>query len=172
MNKSILEQYEDACALIRETEQDIERLRRRRETIHTSSVKGSLQDFPYTEAHFKISGMAYTYNNDKRLREEIKLLEEQKAKAEEIKLQVERWMLGIPLRMQRIIRYKYFEGKSWEKVARLMGRKTTGESIKKEYQRFMKKIKFVPIVPECPEKRVYSIKCRKWEGAIEHFTTP
>ncbi len=139
MNKSILEQYEDACALVRETEQDIAKLRRRRETIHTSSVKGSQPDFPYIGAHFKVQGTAYTYNDDKRMREEERILEERKAKAEEIKLQVEQWMLGIPLRMQRIIRYKYFEGKSWEKVARLMGRKTTGESIKKEYQRFMKK---------------------------------
>lgn len=137
MNKSILEQYEDACALVRETEQDIAKLRRRRETIHTGSVKGSLPDFPYTEAHFKIQGTAYTYDNDRRMREEERLLEERKAKAEEIKLQVEQWMLGVPIRMQRIIRYKYFEGESWERVATEMRGNATGDSIRMEFNRFM-----------------------------------
>lgn len=137
VDKKILEQYVDACELLRETERDIERLQRRRKTIMTGSVKGSMHDFPYAETHFKIEGTPFTYSDDARLRTEEKLLEERKAAAEEIKLHVEQWMNGIPIRMQRIIRYKFFEGMSWEQVAVRMGRKSTEGSVKMEFQRFM-----------------------------------
>ena len=109
VDKKILEQYVDACEMIRETEQDIKRLQRKRQTIVTGSVKGSMNDFPYAETHFKIEGTSFTYTDDAQLRIEEKLLEERKAQSEEIKLQVEQWMNGIPVRMQRIIRYKFFE---------------------------------------------------------------
>lgn len=41
--------------------------------------------------------------------------------------------------MQRIIRYRVFEKKSWDKVAVMIGRKATAESVRKEYERFFKK---------------------------------
>lgn len=138
VDKKILEQYVDACEMIRETEQDIKRLKRKRQTIVTGSVKGSMNDFPYAETHFKIEGTSFTYTDDAQLRIEEKLLEERKAQSEEIKLQVEQWMNGIPIRMQRIIRYKFFEGMSWERVADRIGRKATGDSIRMEFNNFMR----------------------------------
>lgn len=138
MNKGILSEYTDACELIKETEHDIARLRKRKQTIVTGSVKGSMNDFPYAETHFKVEGTPYTYSDDMRLRAEEKLLEERKNNAEKIKTEVEAWMNTISMRMQRIIRYKFFEGLSWEQAASKIGGKATGESIKKEYQRFMK----------------------------------
>ena len=137
MNKAILDEYIDACELIKETEKDIARLQRRKQTIVTGNVKGSMHDFPYAETHFKVSGTAYTYSDDRQLRAEEKLLEERKAKAERVKAGVEAWMNTIPMRMQRIIRYKFFEDKSWEQVAAQIGRKATGDSIRMEFQRFM-----------------------------------
>ena len=59
--------------------------------------------------------------------------------AEELKLQVEVWMLSIPFRMQRIIKYKIFEDLTWQQVADRMGRKTTEDSVRKEFQRFFEK---------------------------------
>ena len=47
-------------------------------------------------------------------------------------------MLTIPSRMQRIIRYRYLEGLAWKQVAARMGRKATENSVKKEFERFMK----------------------------------
>ena len=137
MDKQILQDYIDACALIRETEADIRALRKKRKTIIQTNVKGSNPEFPYQEQHFNIQGMAFTYRDDSRLREEEKLLEQRKARAEEIKTQVEQWMLTVPARMQRIIRFKYFEGMSWEEVAAQMGRKATADSVKMEFRRFM-----------------------------------
>lgn len=60
-----------------------------------------------------------------------------------MKLQVEVWMISIPFRMQRIIKYKIFEEMTWQQVADRMGRKTTETGLKKEFQRFLKKLKFV-----------------------------
>ena len=71
------------------------------------------------------------------MREEERLLEERKDNAKQIKLQVQQWMNSLSTRMQRIIRYKFFEEMSWEQVADQMGRKATGESIRKEFNRFL-----------------------------------
>ena len=70
---------------------------------------------------------------------EEKLLEERKANAEKLKLEVEAWMNTIPNRMQRIIRYKIFDGMTWEQVAKKIGRKATGDSVRMELNNFMKK---------------------------------
>ena len=137
MDKRILEQYIDAEEVIKETERDIERLRKMRKTIVSGSVKGSMHDFPYAETHFKLEGTSFTYEEDERLRKEEKLLEERKENAKLIKIQVQQWMNSLSTRMQRIIRYKFFEEMSWEQVADQMGRKATGESIRKEFYRFL-----------------------------------
>ena len=137
MNKEVLSDYIDACALVKETQKDIARLQKRKRTIVTGNVKGSMNDFPYAETHFKVEGTPYTYSDDVRLRAEEVLLLERQQKAEEVKLDVEKWMCAVPMRMQRIIRYHFFEGLSWEETADRMGRKATGESLRKEFERFM-----------------------------------
>lgn len=139
MDKTILAQYIDACELIKETEEDIRKLRNRRQTIVQEVVKGSAPDFPYTAKTFHISGMLYLAQ-DSRLEMEEKLLEERKAAAEAIKVQVEGWMLTVPARMQRIIRHRFFEKLSWKQVAKQMGKNNSENSIKKEFERFMKEI--------------------------------
>ena len=137
MDKQILQDYIDACALIRETEADIRALRQKRKTIIQTNVKGSNPEFPYQEQHFKIQGMAFTYRDDSQLRKEEELLDQRKARAEESKNHVAQWMLTVPARMHRVIRFKYFQGMSWEEVAAQMGRKATADSVKMEFRRFM-----------------------------------
>ena len=139
MEKHILQDYIDACELIKETEADIRKLKRKKKTIIQTNVKGSNPNFPYQEQHFKVQGTAFTFRDDSQLRIEEKLLTECKANAEKIKLLVEAWMNTIPNRMQRIIRYRIFEGESWEQVAKRLGRKATGDSVKMEYRRFLEK---------------------------------
>lgn len=138
MDKNILSGYIDACELIRETEQDIKKLEKKRILTVQGTVKGSNPEFPYQEQHFKYSGPEYGYGDDIRLRQEEKLLEERRKRATEIKVQAEEWLNEIPLRMQRIIRYKFFEGLSWGEAADRMGRKSTENGLKKEFERFMK----------------------------------
>lgn len=138
MDKQILQDYIDACALIRETEADIRALRKKRKTIIQTNVKGSNPEFPYQEQHFKIQGMAFTYRDDSRLRMEEELLNQRKIRAEEIKTQVEQWMLTVPVRMQRIIRFRCFQRMSWDEVAVQMGGKKTGDAWRKEFESFLK----------------------------------
>lgn len=145
MNKQILEDYIDACALIEETEKDIERLNKRKRTMIQTNVKGSNPEFPYQPQHFRVAGCIFSYSDDTQLRYEEKLLKERKEKAEGIKLQAESVMNTAPVRIQRIIRMRYFEGKTWEEAAYQLGRKATADSIRKELKRFLEKDKGLSI---------------------------
>lgn len=138
IDTGILNDYIDACAVIKETEEEIRKLKKKKRTILQTNVKGSNPDWPYEEQHFTIQGTAFDFVDDGQLRIEEQMLKRQRANAEELKLQVEEWMQGIPFRMQRIIKYKFFDDLTWDEVAMLMGRKATGEGVKKQFQRFFK----------------------------------
>ena len=139
MDKQILYQYIDACELVKETEQEIERIRRRRREIVTDKVRGSSYDFPFGQISYTVRGIPpYDAQDQEMLDRKECILEERKAAAEAIKLQVEEWLVTVPPRMQRIIRYKAFEGMTWAQVAARMGRKNTENGLKKEFERFMR----------------------------------
>ena len=138
MDRKILEDYIDACEYIRETRAEIARLKGRKRTVR-DKVRGSNPDWPYERRSFCLEGTAETPEESGALAREEKLLQEQVKTAEELKLGVEEWMQDIPFRMQRIIRYKFFNRLSWEEVATLMKCKSGGEAIRKEYDRFMRK---------------------------------
>ena len=138
MDKAILQDYIDACELAKETEIEIRKLNRKKRTVVQTSVRGSSPDFPYTEQRFRVQGTAFTVADDSHLRHEGKILAQRMARAEEVKRQVDEWLLTVPLRMQRIIRYKFFEGNTWEQVAKRLGRRASGESVRKEFENFIK----------------------------------
>ena len=139
MDKDIFKQYIDACEAVKETEEQIRRLQKNRKTVVVDAVKGSMHDFPFAEKSFKVTGIAHSVlENPGQLDREELILEERKAAAAQIKSQVEAWLNTIPVRMQRIIRYRIFEELSWRQVAMKMGRRATEDSVKKEYQRFFK----------------------------------
>ena len=137
VDKQILYQYIDACELVKETEQEIEQIRRRRREIVTDKVRGSSYDFPFGQICYTVSGIPYDAQDREMLDRKERILEERRAAAEAIKLQVEEWLVTVPLRMQRIIRYKVFEGMTWGEVAVRMGRKATADGVRVEFQRFM-----------------------------------
>ena len=122
MDKNILSQYIDACELIKETEEEIKKLNRKKKTVIQTNVSGSNPEFPYNPQHFKIQGTTFNYADDSQLRYQKKILEERKSQAEQLKINVEGWLNTIPPRMQRIIKYKVFEELTWQQVARKMGR--------------------------------------------------
>ena len=137
MDKKILYQYIDACALVKETEAEIEKIRQHRREIVTDKVKGSSYDFPFGEVSYIVRGIPYNEREQERLEKKEILLVKRKAAAEAIKVQVEEWLVTVPMRMQRIIRYRVFAGMSWSEVSLRMGRKATADSVKKEFQRIM-----------------------------------
>lgn len=136
MNKEILKQYIDACELIKETQEDIRRLQQRG-VVQNDSVKGSMTDFPYIQKTFHIQGV--NIETEQQIEREKELLQQRLKQAKELKNEVESYLNTIPLRMQRIIRYKIFEQMTWEQVARKMGRRSTGDSVRKEFEAFIKK---------------------------------
>ena len=139
MDKEILKQYIDACEQVKEAKADILRLKKNRKKIVQDRVSGSAHEFPYTAKSFHIEGLSYPVVKDPdELDRREAILQEQLQKAEEIKRQVEAWMLTIPQRMQRILRYRVFEELSWNEVAIRMGRKATADSVRMEYTNFMK----------------------------------
>ena len=138
LDKEILEQYIDACELIKDTKEEIGKLRKRRRQIQKDSVKGSAQEFPYTLQTYHLEGLGYaTVKDPDELDRMEELLAERIRNAEKIKRQVEAWLNTVSPRMQRIIRYRIFEELTWVQVAVKMGRKATEEGIRKEFIRFM-----------------------------------
>ncbi len=139
MDKQILEQYIDACELIKDTKDEIRKLRKHRSQIQQDSVKGSSHEFPYTLQTYHLEGLGYAAVKDPDELERMEvLLEERIRNAEKIKRQVEAWLNTISPRMQRIIRYRIFEELTWAQVAVKMGRKSTPDGIRKEFEAFMK----------------------------------
>ena len=136
MDKKVLSDYIDACEFIKETEAEIKKLEKRRRIVQ-DKVRGSNPEFPYEERSFSLHGTTETLAEAGRLARERQILEDQKAEAEELKLQVEEWMQEIPFRMQRIIRYAIFQKLSWGEVAIKLGRKATADSVRKEFERFL-----------------------------------
>ena len=139
MDKQILKQYTDACELIEDTKEEIRKLRKRRSQIQNDSVKGSMQEFPYTLQTYHLEGLGYaTVKDPDELDRMEDLLVERIKNAERIKRQVETWLNTISPRMQRIIKYRMFEEMTWAQVAVRMGRKSTPDGIRKEFEAFMK----------------------------------
>ena len=136
--KQVLKDYVDACELVKETEEDIRRLKAKKGHTVQDSVRGSMHDFPYAPQSFHIEGDGYTYEDDRELREEEKLLLQRRANAERIKLQAEKYINFAPVRIQRIFRLRIIKGLTWNAVAEKMGGRCTGESVRKEYQNWLK----------------------------------
>ena len=138
LGKQILEQYIDACELIKDTKEEIGKLRKRRRQIQKDSVKGSAQEFPYTLQTYHLEGLGYaTVKDPDELDRMEELLAERIRNAERIKRQVETWLNTVAPRMQRIIRYRVFDDMTWAQVAVKMGRKATADSVRMEFERFI-----------------------------------
>lgn len=131
--------YIDACELIKETEEDIRKMRSKDFMI--DKVRGSNPEFPYQAQSFSISGIVENCFNESDIKKEMLLLQQRKKNANRIKREVDTWINTIPIRMQRIIRYRVFERLSWNEVADKMGRNATADSIRMEYFNFIKKEK-------------------------------
>ena len=137
MDKSVLEQYIAACAQIWEIEADIKRLKKKKSVVQ-DSVRGSNSEFPYQLKSFHLEGTTEQIGDRDMLEEEQRLLDERKAAAIRIKMDVEAWMLTIPQRMQRIIDYKIFKNYSWKETADKLGRGATADGVRMEFNNFIK----------------------------------
>ena len=133
MDKKMLDQYIDACELVKETREDLLKLEQK-EIVH-DKVYGSNPDFPYEPRGFSIHGV--DDSSYMRLYTERKLLEQREQRADRLREDVEKWLNTLPPRVVRIIRMHYFQQLSWSETARQMGRGCTADSIRMEVRKFL-----------------------------------
>lgn len=139
MDKTILQQYIDACELLKETREDLEQLKRDSKRVTVDSVKGSNPKFPYQPMSFRISGIEFkVYNNPEQIKKTEALLEERKAALADLKIRLEAFINVAPPRIGRIIRLKYIKGKTWEQVAAYLGYNSPSAA-KMALERFLQK---------------------------------
>lgn len=132
----MLDQYIDAKALIRDLEAEIEELEKRQDQVMQDTVRGSNHDFPYEERHFKIEGVWYSQKTAELLSHRKYLLKRNKEQAEALTAEVQKWMGSLPPRIQRIIKYHFFEGMTWGETAKRLGRRATGDSVRMEFNNY------------------------------------
>ncbi len=138
LDKRVLEDYIDACAQVKETKEALQKFQKAKKRREQDAVKGSSHEFPYTAQTFHIEGLAYAVLQDPGEEDRLEeILLERLRNAERIKYDVEEWLNTIPMRMQRIIRYRIFEELPWEQVAIKLGRRATADGVRMEYVRFM-----------------------------------
>lgn len=139
VTKEMLEEYIDVCELINETMFDIQKLNERKMTAIVGKVKGSEAHFPYIEREFNVESIECRNKEDiEKLQQKRNVLQQRIKKAEDIKTEVEERMNEFPPRIQRIIRYKFFEKYTWEQTAKIIGRNCTGDSLRMELKNYLK----------------------------------
>lgn len=138
--KQVLNDYVDACELVRETEDDIAELEQKQSVVTSDKVKGSMNEHPYTQQSFNIEGLAYDEKRNERLTKERDILSKRREKANSVRLQALEIINQAPTRIQRIIRYRCMERLTWKEVAEKMDNRTTEKSVQKEFERFLKSL--------------------------------
>lgn len=139
VDKEILDQYIDACSILKEIEQEVKKLEKEKCKIEKDKVSGSNHDFPYQRQSFSIEGVVEKKSNA--LERKRKVLQKQRAQAEEIKLLVEEWIPTLPLRTQRIVRLRFIDGLSWREVARKLIEEQQRTVLELNCKDFRKKLK-------------------------------
>lgn len=128
-------------------ESEIKRLRRRIKyyennplTSEYGIVKGSLQQFPYTECHFVVSG-ANVKSNEEREKAVRQLLIDLKGNDqlfEDMKLEIECFLEKLgpeQLEMKQILYFRYVERWSYDEIARELNYDRT--TVQKKIDRFL-----------------------------------
>ena len=140
MDKQILEQYIDACELVRGGQGGAPEVEEAPKQIQQDIVKGSSPEFPYTALHtYHLQGISICSclkipDECRTFRRRFYSSAWRSGRNARLSSQVEAWMLTISPRMQRIIRYRIFEELTWAQVAVRMGRKATADSVRMEFQ--------------------------------------
>lgn len=118
MTKELLEQYPDICA-------EIEELERENKTVISDIVRGSSDEFPFTEHPITVRGLG-----PQRYAEHIAKLKAQKQ-------EIEQFVFGIKSAwLRRVVMLRAFHGYSWDRVAAQMskgGKASAINTLKSQY---------------------------------------
>lgn len=142
LGKELLSQYadlqaeiEDLQCRIRKTESQIERIQAGGTVL--DFVRGTRKDG--TIGNIRIEGFPVVSQDEKleRLYRYRTQLRNSEKRAAELVSEIEKYINSIEdCRMRRIIRYRFIDKLSWNAVADKMGGSATGESVRKNFERF------------------------------------
>ena len=139
IDRRVLIEYNDLCAQVEDTQEQLARLIQAQSEVLHDSVKGSNPHYPYEPIRFHITGIADKVTNSD-IEKMKHILIERQNRLKDKRIEVEMWINMIPIRMQRIVRLKFLEGKTWSEVAMRVGSKNvSGDAIRKEFWGFMDK---------------------------------
>lgn len=111
MTKGLLEQYPDICA-------EIEELERENKTVISDIVRGSSDEFPFTDHPITVRGL-----RPQRYAEHIAKLKAQKQ-------EIEQFVFGIKSAwLRRVVMLRAFHGYSWDRVAAQMSKDGKAQAI-------------------------------------------
>lgn len=123
--------------MVKETEEDIRSLQKK-EIVHDKLYRSN-PDFSYQPVSFSVAGEKTLSLEEDALEKEKELFRQRKNKAAQIKAEVDKLMNNVPARIQRIIKYKFFERLSWKSVALRKGRTVTADRVRMELEKFFHK---------------------------------
>lgn len=142
VTKHALEQYIDLKKEIVEIEARIERLQRKLQRINEEgNVRYAVKGGDGGLQTFHIEGFPVAEEDETKflISKNIRILNERKAKAAELVVEVEDYINHLTdSRMRRMITLRYIDGLPWWKVAERMGKGYTEDSCKKQMERFLK----------------------------------
>lgn len=142
VKRTALEQYIDLKKEIEEIEVRIQRLQKKLDRINKEgNVRYAVKGGDGGLQTFHIEGFPVAEEDETKflISKNIRILNERKAKAEELVVEVESYINQIDdSRMRRMITLRYVEEHQWWRVAEKMGKGYTEDSCKKQMERFIK----------------------------------
>ena len=142
MEKNVLKQYISLKKEIEDINIRIQKLQIKLKAINEAgNVKDAVKGGAGGLQTFHVEGFPVAEEDETKylLQKNIRILEERKAKAAELVVKVESYINTIDdSRMRRMITYRYIDNLSWLNVAKKMGKEYTGESCRKQIERFLK----------------------------------
>ncbi len=148
--KECLIQLCDIRLEIKELENKIYKLEPKTHEIISDSVESTTKYFPIVPTRLKIQGL--DQKAIKKIEYYKSLLEDRHSKLLNIQIQVEEFIDKLPTsRLRRIFNYRYIEQYPWIKIAALIGKNATEDSIRKEHDRYLEKLEKNQVCPICPE---------------------
>ena len=138
IDKNVLQEYNDLCAQVLETEAQLKKMIAAENEVLHDSVKGSNPEYPYEPITFHISGIARLVSSND-VKEMRGILTERRNAVKRKRMEVEAWVNTIPVRMQRIVRMKYIDNMTWQEVADRLNRGVSGDAVRKEFTVFLEK---------------------------------
>ena len=137
MRTDVLSEYTDACHLVEETEEDLRAIKAKLSEMAVDSVRGSNPEYPYEPRTFRIEGIGKEYwHGDEDIQRLEQILKQRRDNARKARIHVESWINTVPVRIQRIVRMKYFQRMTWDTVSARLGYKS-GAAAHMELYRFL-----------------------------------